>query len=166
MRAAAELVDFRLRDLRLPIIKRLAWAQAHDDHRALRSSVGRSAPRRQRCGGREDCRRDEPRDVGDDLAIWNTPLPWLFFLLIIANGSFTSILLKNPLFWRSAWDFGALSARRIPASSPHVANTGVGRGMSFANFRRFWAVAANRNSSLAPFGPLRRNRPSLSMRLR
>jgi hypothetical protein len=25
--------------------------------------------------------------------------------------------------------------------------------MSFASFRRFWAVAANRNSSLAPFGP-------------
>ena len=29
--------------------------------------------------------------------------------------------------------------------------------MSFASFLRFWAVAANRNSSLAPLGPRRRN---------
>ena len=27
--------------------------------------------------------------------------------------------------------------------SPHVANTGVGREMSFASFLSFWAVAAN-----------------------
>jgi hypothetical protein len=33
-----------------------------------------------------------------------------------------------------------------------------------ASFRRFWAVAADRSSSLSPFGPRRRNRPSLSMR--
>jgi hypothetical protein len=32
--------------------------------------------------------------------------------------------------------------------------------MSFASFRKFWAVAANRNSSLAPLGPRRRNRSS------
>ena len=34
------------------------------------------------------------------------------------------------------------------ASSPYVAKIGAGRGMSFASFLRFWAVAANRNSSL------------------
>jgi hypothetical protein len=38
----------------------------------------------------------------------------------------TSILLKNPLLWRSNWDFGALSARRIPASWSHVAKIGAG----------------------------------------
>jgi putative DNA-invertase from lambdoid prophage Rac len=36
--------------------------------------------------------------------------------------------------------------------------------MSLASFRRFWAVAANRNSSLAPLGPRRRNRSSLRVR--
>ena len=79
---------------------------------------------------------------------------------------FTSILLKNPLFWRQHLGFVALSARQIPGSSPHVAKMGAGSGMSFASFLRFWAVAANRNSSLAPFGPRRRNRPSLRMRFR
>ena len=76
------------------------------------------------------------------------------------------ILLKNPLFWRQHLGFVALSARLIPGSSPHVAKIGAGSEVSFANFRRFWAVAANRNSSLAPFGPRRRNRPSLRMRFR
>ena len=73
-RTAAGLDDVRLHDLRhsfasvgaagglsLPIIGGLAGLQAHDDYGALRSSVGRSAPRRQQCGGREDCRRDEPQ---------------------------------------------------------------------------------------------------------
>jgi hypothetical protein len=76
------------------------------------------------------------------------------------------ILLKNPLLWRRHLGFAALSARQIPGSSPHVAKMGAGSEISFANFRRFWAVAANRNSSLAPFGPRRRNRPSLRMRFR
>src|SRR3954452_16445130 len=35
-----------------------------------------------------------------------------------------------------------------------------GVGISFANFLRFWAVAARRNSSCAPFGPLNLSRPS------
>jgi hypothetical protein len=47
---------------------------------------------------------------------------------------------------------------------PHVAKIGAGSGMSFASFLRFWAVAASRNSSLAPFGPRRRNRSSFRMR--
>jgi transposase len=38
----------------------------------------------------------------------------------------------------------ALSARRIAASSPYLAKIGAGSGMSFASFRRFWAVAAKR----------------------
>jgi Transposase domain (DUF772) len=44
--------------------------------------------------------------------------------------------------------------------------TGVGRGISFASFLKFGAVAANKNSSLAPLGPRRRNRSSLRMRFR
>jgi hypothetical protein len=76
------------------------------------------------------------------------------------------ILLKNPLFWRQHLGFVAMSARQIPGSPPHVAKMGAGSGMSFASFRRFWAVAAKRNSSLAPLGPRRRNRPSLRMRFR
>ena len=37
----------------------------------------------------------------------------------------TSILLKNPLFWRQHLGFVALSARQIPGSSPHVAGSGA-----------------------------------------
>ena len=85
---------------------------------------------------------------------------------MLGNDCSTSILLKNPLFWRQHLGFVALSARQIPGSSPYVAKTGVGRGMGFASFLRFWALAAKRNSSLAPFGPRRRDRPSLSMRFR
>jgi hypothetical protein len=39
-------------------------------------------------------------------------------------------------------------------------------GLSRASRLRFWAVAARRNSSLAPFGPLRRRRVRRRMRLR
>ena len=42
----------------------------------------------------------------------------------------------------------------------------AGIGISFAILRRFWAVAAMWNSSLAPFGPLRRNRSNFMIRLR
>ena len=38
--------------------------------------------------------------------------------------------------------------------------------LSFANFRRFWAVAARVNSSCTPHGPRNRRRPSPRMRLR
>jgi hypothetical protein len=40
------------------------------------------------------------------------------------------------------------------------------KGDELRQFPRFWAVAANRNSSLAPLGPRRRNRSSPRMRLR
>src|SRR5271166_5220427 len=61
---------------------------------------------------------------------------------------------------------GRLSARQIRATPPHTAKIGAGKGMSFASFRKFWPVAAKRNSSLAPLGPRRRNRSSLRMRFR
>ena len=41
-----------------------------------------------------------------------------------------------------------------------------GAGKSFASLRRFWAVAARRNSSFAPQGPRNRSRPRPRMRLR
>jgi hypothetical protein len=41
-----------------------------------------------------------------------------------------------------------------------------GAGISLANFRRFWAVAARRNSLRAPLGPRNRSRSSFKMRLR
>jgi hypothetical protein len=82
------------------------------------------------------------------------------------NGCNAQISLKNRLVRSSGWLHRSLSARQSWASAPHVAKMGVGRGMSFANFLRFWAVAANRNSSLAPFGPRRRNRSSLRMRFK
>ena len=85
---------------------------------------------------------------------------------MLGNDGSTSILLKNPLFWRQHLGFVALSARQIPGSSPHVAKMGAGSEMSFANFLRFWAVVASRSSSLAPLGSRRRNRSSLRMRFR
>jgi len=45
-------------------------------------------------------------------------------------------------------------------------HSGGGSGLSLASFRRFWAVAANRNSSCALRGPLSRRRPSFKIRLR
>lgn len=39
-------------------------------------------------------------------------------------------------------------------------------GLSFASFRRFWAIAASVDSSLTPQGPRSRSRPSPRMRLR
>src|SRR6056297_3320320 len=41
-----------------------------------------------------------------------------------------------------------------------------GAGKILASFRRFWAVAARRNSSFAPHGPRNRRRPRPRMRLR
>jgi hypothetical protein len=39
-------------------------------------------------------------------------------------------------------------------------------GLSFASFRRFWAITASVNSSLTPQGPRSRSRPRPRMRLR
>ena len=44
--------------------------------------------------------------------------------------------------------------------------TGFGVGINFASFRRFCAVAARWNSSLAPQGPRNRSLPSPRIRLR
>lgn len=41
-----------------------------------------------------------------------------------------------------------------------------GAGKIFASLRRFWAVAARRNSSFAPHGPRSRSLPRAKMRLR
>src|SRR5689334_544134 len=57
---------------------------------------------------------------------------------------------------------GDLQARAVDRST----YAGAGVGISFASLRRFWAVAASRNSSRAPVGPRSRSRSSLRMRLR
>src|SRR6202161_1225405 len=48
---------------------------------------------------------------------------------------------------------------------PHPVAAACGIGINLAILRRFWAVAARRNSSLAPHGPLRRRRSSFKIRL-
>src|SRR5262245_30395943 len=54
----------------------------------------------------------------------------------------------------------------VEAASPIYAVVWAGIGISFAIFRRFWAVAARMNSSLAPFGPRSLRWSSLRIRLR
>ena len=65
---------------------------------------------------------------------------------------------------KSARDGGGRKLQREPTTSQ--AGFGCGDGTSLASFRRFWAAAARRNSSRAPFGPRSRSRSSLRMRLR
>jgi len=52
---------------------------------------------------------------------------------------------------KSARDGGGRKLQREPTTSQ--AGFGCGIGTSLASFRRFWAAAARRNSSRAPFGP-------------
>ena len=66
---------------------------------------------------------------------------------------------------------GVHRGARPPAVVDHwdrrvSAGFGLGIGTSFASLRRFWAVAARRNSSRAPVGPRSLSRSSLRMRLR
>src|SRR5665647_1165833 len=61
---------------------------------------------------------------------------------------------------------GGLTTQWISEAIGCQAGFRFGTGISFASFRRFWAVAARRNSSCAPFGPRSRRRPRLRMRLR
>src|SRR3977135_713161 len=69
--------------------------------------------------------------------------------------------------WRIGVDRAVvLGARLIVGLTNSQAGLGFGIGTSFASLRRFWAVAARRNSSRAPFGPRKRSRSSLRMRLR
>lgn len=77
-----------------------------------------------------------------------------------ANARFPPILWKNT---RSrVQNFG--SRDRLRHLSCQAFRGFCGRGKTFASFRRFWAVAASRNSSFAPHGPrslsLRATRPA------
>ena len=68
----------------------------------------------------------------------------------------------RPAWAGSGWlDFGASAVLAAQAGARLA-----GAGSSLASLRRFWAVAARRNSSWAPQGPRSRNRSSLRMRLR
>ncbi len=70
---------------------------------------------------------------------------------------------KQRVCGRSNWgvDFGV----ETPLFC-YVAFDAAGAPKIFASFLRFWAVAASRNSSLAPHGPRNRSRPRPRMRLR
>ncbi len=59
-----------------------------------------------------------------------------------------------------------VTSRQIAGLILSQAGFRSGIGISLASLRRFWAVAARRNSSRAPFGPRSRSRSSLRMRLR
>jgi hypothetical protein len=61
-------------------------------------------------------------------------------------------------------DRAGIGAHSIGADAGARQAAGIAR--SFASFLRFWAVAANRNSSRAPLGLRNLRRPSLRMRLR
>jgi hypothetical protein len=67
---------------------------------------------------------------------------------------------ENPVFRRARYARAAAISEAKPGLSASRGEDWRREGMSFASFRRFWAVAANRNSSLAPLGPRRRNRSS------
>ena len=59
-----------------------------------------------------------------------------------------------------------VTLRQIASLILSQAGFRFGIGINLASLRRFWAVAARRNSSRAPFGPRSRSRSSLRMRLR
>jgi hypothetical protein len=83
-----------------------------------------------------------------------------------ADGPNRPILLKNPGSGAATIAVRVVVGEANLGRSPYVAKIGAGSGKSFASFRRFWAAAANRNSSLAPLGPRRRKRPSLRVGFR
>ncbi len=86
---------------------------------------------------------------------------WIFFATA-ANGRSEPILLKNNCSLVQQIRF----RRGRECLSYQAGRTCCGAGRILASFRRFWAVAASRNSSFAPFGPRNRSRPSRRMRLR
>ena len=77
------------------------------------------------------------------------------------NGRFGPLLWKNTC--SRAQNLGARDwRRRLSCQALRIC---CGAGRIFASFRRFWAVAASRNSSFAPHGPRSRSLPRPSMRL-
>ena len=72
------------------------------------------------------------------------------------------IALKKSAAAGRPWTGGSVAVAPILQAGAACAPS----GMSLAILRRFWAAAARRNSSRAPFGPRRRSRSSLRIRLR
>ena len=79
-----------------------------------------------------------------------------------ANDRIPPILLKNNVLLSQKV---VIRTAREPLSD-QAFRVCCGAGKILASFRRFWAVAARRNSSFAPHGPRNRRRPSPRMRLR
>lgn len=73
-----------------------------------------------------------------------------------------------PILWKNTrsrvQNLGARDRRRHHCCQALRGFCGAGR--SLASLRRFWAVAARRNSSFAPHGPRSRSLPRPRMRLR
>ena len=83
-------------------------------------------------------------------------------VMFAANDGFGLILLKNNVLQMQKvaveWEVERLSDQAVRGF--------CGAGKILASLRRFWAVAARRNSSFAPHGPRNRRRPRPRMRLR
>lgn len=79
-----------------------------------------------------------------------------------ANFRFRPILLKNIVLLPQK----TVGWRRREHLSGQAVLGFCGAGRTLASFLRFWAVAARRNSSFAPFGPRNRSRLRPSIRFR
>ncbi|SMX43950.1 hypothetical protein OCA8868_03076 [Octadecabacter ascidiaceicola] len=83
-------------------------------------------------------------------------------VLFAANAGYRLSLLKNNVLRAQKVRFST-QRERLSDQALHAC---CGAGKIFASLRRFWAVAASRNSSFAPHGPRNRNRPNPRIRLR
>ena len=74
----------------------------------------------------------------------------------------------QPILWKNNVLLAQKVASRIERKRLSYQALAIccGAGNILASLRRFWAVAARRNSSFAPHGPRNRSRPSPRMRLR
>jgi hypothetical protein len=88
---------------------------------------------------------------------------WRISLKKVRGGAFSVSVVT--VFEISIGKLFATAAPRAPSWAAYAAITSPA-GRSRASRRRFCAVAASRNSSLAPHGPRSRRRPSRNMRLR
>src|SRR3546814_15311158 len=76
---------------------------------------------------------------------------------------YAPIVLNKSVFG-GGWRRGRMRTSGLGRVYPVIAGWVI--GIILAILRRFWAVAARRNSYFAPFGPLRRRRLSFRMRLK
>ena len=102
---------------------------------------------------------------------WGQTVAWVGMTILslgIAIFSYRYIFAAGPMppVIASNSRFGPIALKKSGCRPAQAGSGCFTIGMSLAILRRFWAVAAIWNSSLAPFGPRRRNRSSFRMRLR